>query len=115
MLYQAIDESNFEKIPMITASKRSWDVLKNAPRGIDKIIKVHLQVLRGKFYAMSMKNETVSEHFETVLVIDVRVMEKILHSLSPTFEQIAGLVEETKNLEVMKLIDGTLQVHMNKG
>ncbi|GMQ03825.1 hypothetical protein CsSME_00049475 [Camellia sinensis var. sinensis] len=49
LLYQGIDKSSFEKISTATTSKEAWSILRNSRRGIEKTIRVRLQVLCGEF------------------------------------------------------------------
>ena len=78
--------------------------------------KVRLQTLRGTFESLHMKGgETVSNYFFRVLAVsnqlkrngekleDVRIMEKILRLLELKFEHIIVTIEETKDLEEMKI------------
>ncbi|XP_058181305.1 uncharacterized protein LOC131299741 [Rhododendron vialii] len=125
-IYQAIDESSFEKISSATTSKEAWDILRNANRGIDKTIKMRLQVLRGEFESLEMKdNETITEYFTRTMVIvnqirryggnldNVCVVEKILRSLNGKFEYVVSAVEESKDTSTMTIdqLMATLKVH----
>ncbi|XP_028063181.1 uncharacterized protein LOC114266468 [Camellia sinensis] len=99
LLYQGIDESSFEKNSAAATSKEAWSVLRNSHRGIEKTIRVRLQVLRSEFEILHMnENESISEYFNKTLTIvnqmrrygekieSLQVMEKILlRSLNPKF------------------------------
>ncbi|XP_058181359.1 uncharacterized protein LOC131299801 [Rhododendron vialii] len=125
-IYQAIDESSFEKISSATTSKEAWDILQNANRGIDKTIRMRLQVLRGEFESLEMKdNETIAEYFTRTMVIvnqirryggnleNVCVVEKILRSLNGKFEYVVPAIEESKDISTVTIdqLMTTLEVH----
>ncbi|XP_028077802.1 uncharacterized protein LOC114279719 [Camellia sinensis] len=126
LLYQGIDKSSFEKISTATTSKEAWSILRNSRRGIEKTIRVRLQVLCGEFEMLHMnKNESISEHFNKTLTIvnqmrrcgekmeSLQVIEKILRSLSPKFEHVVVAIEESKDLNAMTTDEwmGTLEIH----
>ncbi|XP_028089090.1 uncharacterized protein LOC114289543 [Camellia sinensis] len=126
LLYQGIDESSFEKISAATTSKEARSILRNSHRGIEKTIRVRLQVLRGKFEMLHMnENESISEYFNKTLTIvnqmrrygekmeSLQVIEKILQSLSPKFEHVVVAIEKSKNLSAMTTDEliGTLEIH----
>ena len=49
ILYQAVDESGFEKIASAKSSKEAWDILEKAYKGDDRVKQVRFQTLRGEF------------------------------------------------------------------
>jgi len=49
LIYQALDEDEFEKISNATSAKEAWEKLKTSSQGEDKVNKVRLQALRGEF------------------------------------------------------------------
>jgi len=55
ILYQAMDESGFEKIARDKSSKEAWDILEKAYKGDDRVKQVRLQTLRGELENMRMK------------------------------------------------------------
>ena len=70
LLYQGINESSFEKISAAATSKEAWSIFRNSCRGIEKTIRVRLQVLRGEFEMLHMnENESISEYFNRTLTI----------------------------------------------
>jgi hypothetical protein len=126
ILYQAVDESGFEKIAGATTSKEAWETLQRVFKGADKVKQVRLQTLRGELEAMKMKEtEGVSDYISRVQAVvnqlkrngealtDARVVEKILRSLTENFENVVCAIEESKNLEEMSIDDlaGSLEAH----
>ncbi|XP_028102218.1 uncharacterized protein LOC114301468 [Camellia sinensis] len=104
LLYQGIDESSFEKISAVA----------NSHHGIEKTIRVRLQVLHGEFEMLHMnKNESISEYFNRTLTIvnqirrygekieSLQMIEKILRSLSLKFEHVVVAKEKSKDLSAM--------------
>ena len=83
-------------------------------------------IVIGKFKAFHMKDgESVSDYFLRLLVIvnglkrnnekvdDIRVVKKVLRSLSSKFEHVVVAIKESKNLEnpTIEELLGSLQVH----
>ncbi|KAG6508046.1 hypothetical protein ZIOFF_033401 [Zingiber officinale] len=126
MLFRAVDESGFEKIANATTSKEAWDILETAYKGADRVKQVRLQTLRNELEGMKMKeSEGVSDYITRVQTVvnqlnrdgeklsDARVVEKILRSLTDSFENVVCAIEESKDL-VMFTIDelaGSLLAH----
>jgi gag-polypeptide of LTR copia-type len=126
MMYQAVDESDFEKIAGAKTSKKVWETLEKAYKGADKVKQVHLQLLRGEFETLRMKeSEGVSDYITRVEMMvnqlkrndeemsESRVVEKILRSLINNFENIVCAIKESKNLAKM-MVDGlssSLEAH----
>jgi gag-polypeptide of LTR copia-type len=126
MLFRAVDESGFEKIAGATTSKEAWDILEKVFKGADRVKQVCLQTLRGKLESMKMKeSESVSDYITRVQAVvnqlirngealtDVRVVEKILKSLTDNFENVVCAIEESKDLAKLTIdeLAGSLEAH----
>lgn len=126
LLYQGLDEATFEKIAGATTSKAAWDTLSKVFKGVDRVKRIRLQALRVEFETTNMKDgESVSDYHSRLLVLvndmrrngetleDVRVIEKILRSLSPKFEHVVTSIEESRDVENMDIEEllGSLKVH----
>ncbi|XP_044475712.1 uncharacterized protein LOC123203414 [Mangifera indica] len=88
-LYQGLDDNTFEKISKATTSKAIWDKLAIIHKGVERV----------------KKNDEQLE--------DVRVIEKMLRSLTPSFKHVVTAIEESKNLEIMTIEEllGSFRVH----
>ncbi|KAJ3704843.1 hypothetical protein LUZ61_008548 [Rhynchospora tenuis] len=126
IMYQAVDESGFEKIAGATSSHEAWNTLEKAYKGADRVKQVRLQTLRGEFEALKMKEtEGVSEYMTRVQTVvnqlkrngeplaEVRVIEKVLRSLTNEFENVVCAIEESTDLNEMTIdeLSGSLEAH----
>ncbi|XP_057999150.1 uncharacterized protein LOC110658061 [Hevea brasiliensis] len=129
LIHQGLDESMFLKVADATNAKQAWEILKNSLQRVDRLKKVLLQMLRGQFEALRMKDvESISDFCTRVKSIvspfkrfgekveDVRVVEKILRSLTPIFDYVVFAIEESKDLEPMTIeeLEVSLQAHEDK-
>nr|KYP39766.1 Retrovirus-related Pol polyprotein from transposon TNT 1-94 [Cajanus cajan] len=125
-LYNAVDESGFEKIANAASSKEAWKILEVAHRGNHRVRQIRLQTLRGEFESLKMEDkEQVSEYITRVEKVAnqlgrngepmpaSRIVEKILRSLTDDFESIACVIEESKDLSVLSVeeLAGSLETH----
>ncbi|KAL4295260.1 hypothetical protein GQ457_12G032180 [Hibiscus cannabinus] len=128
-IFQAVDESTFEKISEETTAKQAWEILQKSLQGVEKAKKVRLQSLRAEFEMLKMKNtESIDDYVSRVKAVanemkrngetlgEVRVMEKILRSLVRKFDYLVVAIEESKDLSQMTIDElvGSLQAHEQK-
>lgn len=129
LIYQSVDEDTFEKISNATTAKEAWDKLQTCNKGVEQVKKIRLQTLRGDFERLFMEeSESISDYFSRVLAVvnqlkrngedvdEVKVMEKILRTLNPSFDFIVTNIEENKDLKTMTIeqLMGSLQAYEEK-
>ncbi|XP_074322781.1 uncharacterized protein LOC141659753 [Apium graveolens] len=125
-IFQGVDESTFEKISEAKTAKDAWEILQKSFQGVEKVKKVRIQVLRGKFENIKMKaSENIGEYVTRLKTVtnemkrngesldDVRVMEKLLRSLMRKFDYVVTSIEESKDLSKISIDElvGSLQAH----
>ena len=124
-IYQAVNEAIFERIST-TSAKATWDILQSTYQGEAKVQMVRLQARRSEFDTLKMKDpESVEEYFNHVLsivnqlkingeqILDQRIVEKILRSMTRKFEHVVVGIEESKDLATLSVnsLMGSLQSH----
>ncbi|XP_058732988.1 uncharacterized protein LOC131604571 [Vicia villosa] len=125
----SLSQDTFEKISNATTAKEAWDKLQTCNKGVEQVKKIRLQTLRGDFQCLFMEDsESISDYFSRVLAVvnqlkrngedvdDVKVMEKILRTLNPSFDFIVINIEENKDLKTMTIeqLMGSLQAYEEK-
>lgn len=128
-LYQAIDRVTFEQIMDRKTSKAVWNSMKQRFAGNERVKRSMLQKLRRDFEILEMKDgETIPEYFGRVLTIsnqirsngeqieDVKIVEKILRTLTDRFTYVVVSIEESRDVEKMSIeeLQSTLIVHEQK-
>nr|GEW01292.1 retrovirus-related Pol polyprotein from transposon TNT 1-94 [Tanacetum cinerariifolium] len=103
--------------------------MKNKYQGNDRVKKAQLQQLRRTFETLEMKeDEGVTEYFGRVMTTtngmrnfgeempDVKVVEKILRSLTERFNYVVCSIEESKDMDEISVeeLQSSLQVHEQK-
>lgn len=107
----------FEKIANETTSKQAWKMLCNFVIRVEKMKKVQPQNLKAEFESLFMKDsESIQEYFTRVLapmnqikklgetLLNVCVVEKILHPLNKKFNHVVVAIEESRDLKA-KIVD----------
>jgi len=108
------------------SAKETWDALEKLYDGDGKLKKVRLQALRRQYEVLTMEeDETVSQYFDKVInlinqmtrngetVTDVMKVEKVLKTLTSRFDHIVVALEESKDLDSMKIeeLQASLEAH----
>lgn len=114
LIHQGLDEYMFLKVVDATNTKQAWEILKNFLQWVDKVKNVWLQILRGEFKALRMKDiESISDFFSRVkftmgqmrrydeMMEDIHMVQKILRSLSSKFDYVVCVIEESKDLNTL--------------
>jgi len=125
MLSHLQDDCLFLILKRKTA-KVAWDSLVKTYKGVERVQKVRLQVLRRQFELLQMEDsESVSDYFSRTLALvnqmktngetirDQQIVEKVLRSLTLKFEYIVTAIEESKDFSAMTVDElmASLQVH----
>ncbi|XP_019414546.1 PREDICTED: uncharacterized protein LOC109326302 [Lupinus angustifolius] len=112
LIHQYVDDATFERIVGAKTTKEAWESLEKSYEGDAKIKKVKLQTMRRKYELLQMEeNETVSNSFTKIHsltnqmkyygeeVKDQEVIEKILRTLTPKYDNIVVAIVESIDLE----------------
>ncbi|XP_073224767.1 uncharacterized protein [Cicer arietinum] len=125
-IQQSVDSNNFERISKASTSKEAWEILVKYYTGGENAKKVKLQMLRRQYELMQMEeDEVVVDYFNRVQVVvnqmrtngesltEVVIIEKILRTLTQRYDHIVVAIEESKDLDKMKVEDlqGSLEAH----
>lgn len=114
IIRQALDNSVLGKIKPAIIAKQAWDIPNIACQGTSKVKIVKLQALRREFENLQMKDSDSVEQFSNCVmnvvnqirmngdeIIDQKVVEKILRSFPPKFDNIVVAIEESKDLTTL--------------
>lgn len=135
-LFQSFDKTNLKTIThtlnTITQkemTKQVWDSMKVKHQGNARVNRAQLQRLRMTFETLEMKSgEGVARYFARVLetvknmrncgenLDDVKVVEKILRSLTDNFNFVVCSIEESKDIDqlIVDELQASLQIHESK-
>jgi len=116
LMHQSVSNEIFEKIMHYESAKETWDALEKLYAGDGKLKKVRLQALRRQYEVLTMEeDETVSQYFDKIINLtnqmtrngetftDVMKVEKVLKTLTSRFDHIVVALEESKDLDSMKI------------
>ncbi|XP_019431988.1 PREDICTED: uncharacterized protein LOC109339068 [Lupinus angustifolius] len=107
-------------------AKEAWDVLENHYAGATQLKKFRLQTLRRQYQLMQMeKGEGIAKFFTRLIthinamkacgekMEDTIIVEKVLRSVTPRFDNVVIAIEESGRVENMKVeeLQGSLEAH----
>jgi len=125
-LCQALSPSEFAKISNCESAKEAWQILETTYEGTKLIKSAKLQMLVSKFEDIKMlEDETFGEFYSKMSdlrnsmvslgkpISDVKLIQKILRSLPERFRIKVTTIEESNDLEEMKIEElvGSLQTY----
>lgn len=108
ILYQAVDEFDFEKIESTKSSKEIWDILKKAYKEDDRVKQVWFQTLKVKLESMSLE------------VVDKWLWEcgmdnwRIKGPVNTKLKSLLDLLKHTSSSKKKKEVGATLEITPNK-
>ncbi|CAL1399684.1 unnamed protein product [Linum trigynum] len=115
-LFSSIDKSIFKTITKKSTGKQLWDAMKIKYQGSARVQKAQLQALKRTFEVLEMKEgEALAAYFSRVIVVandmrncggdmpDVKVVEKILRTLTKRFNYVVCSIEESKDIETLSV------------
>jgi len=116
LMHRCVSNEIFDKIMHYESSKETWDALKKLYSGDGKLKKMRLQALRKQYEVLTMEEEeTISQYSNKVVnmsnqmaingesVTDLMKIEKVIRTLAPIFDHIVVALEESKDLDFMKI------------
>ncbi|WVZ04008.1 hypothetical protein V8G54_024814 [Vigna mungo] len=109
LLHQCISASIFQKVSKATTAKEFWDILQDGYGNSSKVKKVRLQSLQRQYELLCMGSRKRMQFLVNVMrscrkiVKDKKFVAKILRTLTPQYDHITVAIEESKDLEKMKV------------
>ncbi|XP_021814207.1 uncharacterized protein LOC110757000 [Prunus avium] len=116
LIQGALTNELFPRIRNEKTAKGAWDVLRREFRGDKKVRAVKLQAVRADFEYMRMTDgesldSYLARFFGTVNnlkslgedVSETRIVQKLLMSLSRKYKSIVSIIEETRDLDVLRV------------
>ncbi|KAG2667762.1 hypothetical protein I3760_15G130800 [Carya illinoinensis] len=125
-IFMAVSPEEFKRISMCEIAKEAWDILEVTHEGTKIVKNSKLQLLTSKFEEIKMLEEESFDDFYSKLndivnsrfnlgekVEDSRVVRKILRSLPERFRPKVTAIEESKDLDAIKVEElvGSLQTY----
>ncbi|XP_048229102.1 uncharacterized protein LOC125369875 [Ricinus communis] len=128
-LFSSIDKTILKTITQKETSKQLWDSMRIKYQGNVRVQRAQLQTLRRSFELLDMKSrESATDYFGRVMVVandmrncgenmpNVKIVEKILRTLTTNFNYIVCSIEEFKDIDnlFVDALQSSLLVHKQK-
>ena len=125
-IFCGVSTDEFHKISHVETAKEAWTILENTYEGTKKVKDTKLQILTIRFEELKMGDDESFDSFygklnEIIIaklylgekIEDAKVVRKILRSLSESFCAKITTIEESKDLDEIKIQEliGTLQTY----
>src|ERR1044072_6729952 len=126
LIHQCVNDVHFERIEGAKNAMEAWKILEKGNAGAEQVKKVKLQTMRRQYELMAMEdNESVAEYFNRVRTLvnsmkacgegieDVRVIEKILRTVTSNLDHVVVAIEESGRVSSMTVdeLQGSLESH----
>ena len=115
-IFCGVSLDEFHRISHMTVAKEAWEILETTYEGTKKVKDTKLQMLTTKFKQLKMGDDESFDSFygklnEIVIaklnlgekIEDAKVVRKILRSLSESFRVKVTAIEESKDLDEIKI------------
>ncbi|XP_074265931.1 uncharacterized protein LOC141588385 [Silene latifolia] len=119
-ILNAVTEVIFPRIMRATTAKEAWDSLQQEFQGDIKIRTIRLNTLRKDFENMKMKDdEDIKDYTSRLMevvnqmkmygedITDIRIVQKILGTLTKRFDTIITVIEESKDISKLSVSELT--------
>ena len=115
-IFYGVSPDEFHRISHVTIAKEVWQILETAYEGTKKVKDTKLQMLTTRFKELKMSEDKSFDSFYGKLIEvvirkfnlgekteDSKIMKKILQSLPESFRAMVIAIEESKDLDEIKI------------
>ena len=125
-IFYGVSPDQFHRISHITVAKEAWEILETTYEGTKKVKDTKLQMLTTRFEELKMSEDESFDSFYSKLnevvvskfnlgekMEDSKIVRKILRSLLESFRAKVTAIEESKDLDDIKVQEliGSLQTY----
>ncbi|XP_022849834.1 uncharacterized protein LOC111371915 [Olea europaea var. sylvestris] len=125
-LFMSVSPEEFRRVSMYDTTKEVWDILETTHEGTKTVKNSKLQMLASRFEEIRMKDDESFDEFYAKLndivnsifnlgerIPEPEIVRKVLRSLSERFRSKVTAIEESKDLDTIKIEElvGSLQTY----